>query len=68
MLQTGTKVGKLLYEFRWAPDLENREPNGFCIEDCFQRVQLRANFKLTAKGAKVLEELYQLESDHVSLY
>ena len=28
--KVGTKVGKLLYEFRWTQDLDNPEPNGFC--------------------------------------
>ena len=61
----GSKVGKLLYEFRWEPDMANREPNGFCIEDIFVKVQMRKSFKLTLKGAKTLETLFDLEPDHV---
>lgn len=64
---SGSKdVGKLLYEFKWAPDRENLEENGFCIEDIFEKLQLRSNMKLSAKGAKQMEKIYGLESDHVS--
>ena len=61
------KVGKLLYEFKWSFDRENKEPNGFCIEDIFEKVQMRKNMKLTAKGVKSLEKLYGLETDHISI-